>query len=351
VYCAGNRSTSIRGLFRVDGATGTSPSVTNLNAGLIAQGYPTSFPKITDIAVNPTNSAQVWITVGGFVEGVKVFFSSNAGADWTNLSGSLPNLPAHSIITDASGNTYVGTDIGVFYRNNTMNDWTPFYNDLPRVAVTGLEFLDIFNAADPANPFKYIYASTFGRGIWRSQIYENCSSALNLTQTLQGQQSFQVVNSLTSTSLVSGGVGTDVYFQSGNSITLTPGFQAFEGSEFKSIIRRCNSGPLYPAKTAILNEQTGTVINGSAETFGKIEEVIAAPTTVALQLKINTPGEYSLYLTDANGRLQKIIFNNRELKQGRQENNLLLSGLSKGFYHVQLFYGDELIHVQELEIK
>ena len=232
-----------------------------------------------------------------------------------------------------------------------MSDWTPFYNDLPRVAVTGLAFLDVFNAADPPNPFKYVYASTFGRGIWRSQIYENCSPTLTIAQTLQGQKTFQVTTSITSTSLVSGGVGTDVYFQSGNNITLTDGFRAFEGNEFKAIVRPCNSGPLYPARTAMLNEQSGEVINSHAETFGRIEEVKMDGGNFIIRLKINTAGEYSLQVKDENGHLEKTILSNIELPKGSQQTTVAAANLTTGFHHVQLLYGDEVIHVQELNKK
>lgn len=347
VYCAGSGAGQ-QGLFRVDGVTGI-PGVTNISSGLISEGYPGNFSlKITDIAVNPNNSAQVWVTVSGFADSVKVFFSSNSGVNWANRSGSLPNVPAHSIITDASGNTYVGTDIGVFYRNNSMSDWTPFYNDLPRVAVTGLEFLDIFNAADPPNPLKYIYASTFGRGIWRSQIYENCSPTLNLTQTLQGQQSFQVTTSLTSTSDVTGGAGTEVYFQSGNSITLTDGFLAVGGTVFKSLIRPCNSGPLYPARAAMLNENTGNVMNSHGENFGRIMEAITTGDSVKVRLRINTAETYTLQIADENGEPVYTIIDALPLAKGSTERIISTGSLRKGFYHIRLFQNDLLVHFQEL---
>jgi hypothetical protein len=99
-------------------------------------GMPDTITKITCIEVSPTNSSHVWITMGGFIDGQKVYYSSDAGDHWTDISGSIPNFPVNCIAIDANEDAYIGTDAGVFYKSVSMNDWQPFYNFLPQAPVT-----------------------------------------------------------------------------------------------------------------------------------------------------------------------------------------------------------------------
>jgi photosystem II stability/assembly factor-like uncharacterized protein len=129
----------------------------------ITAGAPDSL-YITSIATHRTDVSTAWVTFGGFSDGVKVYRTTDAGATWTNISSDLPNLPANAIVHDAGGraNTvYVGTDIGVYYTNDEMNGWRPFMQNLPNVIVSDLEI-------HPAT--REIYAGTFGRGIWMSEL-------------------------------------------------------------------------------------------------------------------------------------------------------------------------------------
>jgi photosystem II stability/assembly factor-like uncharacterized protein len=228
----------------------------NLTNALEDAGYNGS-SKITDIAVHPTNSNRVWVTVGGFVEDNKVYYTSDGGTTWDNISDGLPNLPTNCALADASGNVYVGTDIGVYYRGSGANDWTPFYNDLPRVPVTEMEFLAIGGIN------MNIYASTYGRGIWVSSVYSDCPSSLTINQNLQGQQFYQASTTINSTSLINGVAGTDVFFKAGTDVTLIPGFRAVAGTEFKAYIGPCNNDipekiialPLQNEKNQILKQE------------------------------------------------------------------------------------------------
>lgn len=58
----------------------------------------------------------VYITISGYTDGSKVYGSTNAGEDWENISGSLPNVStgAIEIYKNIAGGLFVGTDAGVF---------------------------------------------------------------------------------------------------------------------------------------------------------------------------------------------------------------------------------------------
>ncbi len=83
---------------------------------------------------------------------------------WTNVSGNLPNTAINAVAFDPYNvnRWYVGTDIGCFMTSNGGTTWTNMaYLGLPNVQVNDLEVSK--NKA-------YLYAATFGRGIWRIQI-------------------------------------------------------------------------------------------------------------------------------------------------------------------------------------
>ena len=112
-----------------------------------------------DVAVDPIDPEIIYIAAVGFQAGQKVFRSSNGGESWTNISGSLPNGPASAIETyigGEAGAVFVGTDTGVYYRDNSMDDWVE-YGELPHTPVTALEI----NYATET-----IYAGTHGRSMF-----------------------------------------------------------------------------------------------------------------------------------------------------------------------------------------
>jgi len=195
-------------------------------------GYPTGSIRLTDIDVRPTNSANVWITFGGFGPGKKVYYSSNAGGSWTNMSGSLPNIPVNAIKVDANNNAYIGTDIGVFYRDAGSDDWVPFWNHLPIIPVTDLELYE---------PAGFIRASTFGRGVWESDTYSSCTTSINLTGNLSGNRFYEASTSINSSNTIFGGSNTRIIFKSNNYILLTAGFEAKEHNTVHAYLAPCGT--------------------------------------------------------------------------------------------------------------
>jgi hypothetical protein len=97
------------------------------------------------------------------VAGEKVYRSTNGGATWTNISDLLPNMPVNVIVSEknASNPLYIGTDAGVYYRNDTLNHWVPYKSGLPNVIVDDLQI---------HYGTKTITAATYGRGIWQTRL-------------------------------------------------------------------------------------------------------------------------------------------------------------------------------------
>jgi photosystem II stability/assembly factor-like uncharacterized protein len=144
----------------------------NITAGLPDSLY------LTYIATHGSDPGTAWVTAGGFTEGVKVFRTTDAGGTWINISRDLPNLPVNCIVHDDSGSSntlYVGTDIGVYYTNDRMDGWLPFSEGLPNVIVSELEI---------HQGSRKLYAATFGRGIWMSDLMNEGNNSVESRSTL-----------------------------------------------------------------------------------------------------------------------------------------------------------------------
>ena len=159
IYCAKNDR------FWVSTNGGTS--FTDRTAGLVS----TSQAAITYIAVDNTNSNKVYVSMSGYVAGTKVYYSSDAGVNWTNISNGLPNLPVNTIVYANSStfhSIYCGTDVGVYYRDDNTGTWITYTDGLPNVVVNELE-IQYSNGK--------IRAATYGRGIWECDLYSASLSA------------------------------------------------------------------------------------------------------------------------------------------------------------------------------
>lgn len=189
---------------------------------------------ITSIATDPVNSRYVFVTLGGYDPLNKIFFSSNRGQTWTNLTSNLPNVPVHCVTLKDGGGTgiYIGTDIGVFHRFSFAGGekWTLFSNKLPNVAVLDLE-LDI--------PNNEIFAATYGRGLWKSDMYTLCAPSLTHNEWSVGQEYYEVSGTINSSAIITGGFGSKVTYNAGQEIVFGDGFVITDGSAMNAYIGGC----------------------------------------------------------------------------------------------------------------
>ncbi len=157
-------ATSGSSVYKINLITG---GVTNITGSLSGT--------ISHVAVADNDSNKVYVTISGFTDGNKIFVSNNAGANWINITGNLPNIPATSIAVqnDSLEGIYLGTDAGVFYRNNSFVNWQPFMTGLPNVIVDELEIN--YSAGK-------IRAATYGRGLWESDLYVMSAPVADFTQ-------------------------------------------------------------------------------------------------------------------------------------------------------------------------
>lgn len=270
-------------------------------------GFAATITKITSIGVDPGNSLRVWATLGGFTDGQKVYYSNNGGDTWQNITGSLPNLPVNCLVIDANLDAYIGTDVGVFYKSFTMSDWQPFYNYLPRVPVTQLH---IRNGK--------IYASTFGRGIWKSDTHGDCLPNLNIVGNITGVK-FYEANVITSTATVAGGDGSDLQLRASNYVTLSEGFAAdgSTGAIFRAWIAPCNSGANLSNLLPEINKwQAGTNTNHL------VTEIAKDKATFKVDMLFDAKA--SIVACDEKGQLKEVFLDNVMLTKG--DNKISIKG-------------------------
>ncbi len=147
------------------GASGITKSIdggatfTAVSAGLPTTSTPTY------IAISNTNPDVAILTYSGYTATNKVFKTTNGGTTWTNLSTGLPNIPVNCVVynnNSAIDAFYIGTDLGVFYRDNNQTSWIVFNTGLPNVIVNDLEIY---------YPTSRLRAATYGRGTWDSDLF------------------------------------------------------------------------------------------------------------------------------------------------------------------------------------
>ena len=218
-------------VIKTENVNANPPTWLPLNITYITEAQP------ADVEVDPMDAERVWITLDGYEAGEKVYYSYNGGSNWENISGSLPNIPIYSILYQPGSNDglYIGTELGIYYRNADMSDWIYFSNGLPFTQINDLD-----------TDGSYLYAGTFGRGIWRSSLYSSCPPVLTLTPENDpstpytiGKQIMHASNYIHSTRIIQGGIGTEVYYNAGSYIDLKDGFWGKQGNFLNVKVEGC----------------------------------------------------------------------------------------------------------------
>lgn len=119
------------------------------------------------IRPHPFDENVVYMALDG-----KIYKSTNKGALWEDISGSLPEIEYTSIAyyENAHEGLYVSSDIGVFYKDSTMSDWVNFSQNLP-IDASIREVEICYNTTN--NEQDRITAGTFGRGTWMSPMWRD----------------------------------------------------------------------------------------------------------------------------------------------------------------------------------
>lgn len=217
-------------VFRCDNPLASTPLWTSLS-------NPLSAPP-SALVINPANNSEVWISCAGYQPNNKLARSINKGSSWVDLTLGLPSIPIYSLAfannnNNPGGALYIGTELGVFYGDDSTPDWNPFYNYIPMVPVTDMAVN--YSTGE-------VTAATFGRGIWKSEQYTECESILNLFNVVYGKRFYQASDVINSTQSLTGSTGNELRLRAGNKLVLGQGFSVREGAYFLGKIGSCGIG-------------------------------------------------------------------------------------------------------------
>ena len=121
---------------------------------------------INSIAIHPTNPSKLAIATNS---SDKVYVSIDGGENWSIATHDLPNFGALALVWDTTYEEdilYLGMNYGIYYLRANETIWTPYNTGLPNVQVNELEI----NTAD-----NKLYVATYGRGLWRINLYNPAS--------------------------------------------------------------------------------------------------------------------------------------------------------------------------------
>jgi photosystem II stability/assembly factor-like uncharacterized protein len=124
----------------------------------IAWRTTTGFPYVTDLAVDITNDAICYASLGG-AGATHVLKTTNYGANWVSITGNLPNISHNSIVlrTASPRMIFVGTDMGVYQSTNDGANWVSFSSGMPTTQIYDLKYKE---------SAQILLSVTHGRGCW-----------------------------------------------------------------------------------------------------------------------------------------------------------------------------------------
>ncbi|HPO55520.1 MAG TPA: T9SS type A sorting domain-containing protein [Ignavibacteriaceae bacterium] len=88
------------------------------------------------IVVDPGNKQKIYACYSGYKNSTPanhVYYSTNQGSSWTDISSNLPDVPVHSLVIHPTipNRLYIGTETGVYETTNNGTTWTHATTGMP----------------------------------------------------------------------------------------------------------------------------------------------------------------------------------------------------------------------------
>lgn len=121
---------------------------------------------VTRITPHPIDADVAYITFSGYRWNEylpHVFRTENRGADWVDISGGLPEIPANDLVVNPGQpeQLFLATDAGVYVSENEGQTWDILGQDLPKVVVNDLTY---------HAPTATLIAGTYGRSMYQLRL-------------------------------------------------------------------------------------------------------------------------------------------------------------------------------------
>lgn len=118
---------------------------------------------VTSIECDPFNQATAYVTLSGYRfhdQMDHVYKTTNNGNAWTGINGNLPDIPCNDIKADVmnAGVYYLATDAGVYFTANSGSNWSPAASGMPVLVCSELKI---------HQPSGTLVVGTYGRGLYK----------------------------------------------------------------------------------------------------------------------------------------------------------------------------------------
>jgi hypothetical protein len=250
-------------IWRTSNSYGNPPTWVDISSNLLGL----TWGVINDIAVNPYNENEIWVSFGVATSVPKVYKGTwNNGMTWVDYSNGLPNrMPVSKLLFDKTNYIlYAATDAGIYYCDPKVTpcQWSDFSSGLP---------FNMINDMDINYAKRKIYAATFGRGLWEnSLICNNEGSQTTVSTTTTWGEKY-----LTGNLVVSSGatltINTKLGMSDGLSIDVQAGCTLILNGEISS---NCNNDGYWngnlivePGGILILNSNSTVKLEGTGKIF------------------------------------------------------------------------------------
>lgn len=115
---------------------------------------------ITDVVFDPNDDNTIIVTYGRWQnDNSKVFITHDQGVTWSNITYNLGNIPVRSVVIDHTNAStiYLGTEIGIYKKSMSGVSWSLYNPSLPNTTIKEMEIMWGSNT---------LRATTWGRGLW-----------------------------------------------------------------------------------------------------------------------------------------------------------------------------------------
>lgn len=131
---------------------------------------------VSDFIADPTNAMRLWATYSSLPDcatNSRVFRSDDAGANWQDVGGALPEIYVNAIQVDPAhpDTVYVALDVGVWRTTDAGDTWTDLNQGLPNALVKDL----VFHAES-----RLLRGATQSRGVWELAVDEAAVPAVEI---------------------------------------------------------------------------------------------------------------------------------------------------------------------------
>ncbi len=123
----------------------------------------------TDIALHPTDNQQAFCTFSGFGT-AHLYYTSDGGANWAAFINGLPDVPTNSVVFDPDfpQTAYIANDLGVYI----IKDADDMENAIAEPYQTGLPGAILAVHLDIQDSGRKLRVATHGNGVWESPLSE-----------------------------------------------------------------------------------------------------------------------------------------------------------------------------------